>query len=123
MTGSRPASVELAAHSLALAEAIRLGSAVPMGRLYGLPELPEDDYWVDMAGADALTGVPPKTITSWLTRGGPIRNPFPAPHRLLYRLYWRGIEIASWRAREQIPTNERRPDHVAGMGQANQRNA
>ena len=54
-----------------------------------------------MAGATAVTGVPPKTITSWLARGGPVRNPFPPPHRLLYRLYWRGTEIMSWRAREK----------------------
>ena len=100
MKSSRPDSVELAAHAAALAETVRTGSSVPMGRLYGLPEL-RDDYWVDMAGAADLTGVRPKTITSWLSRGGPIRNPFPAPHRLLYRLYWRGTEIASWQAREQ----------------------
>jgi hypothetical protein len=100
MNRSRPDAVELAAHVSALAETVRTGSSVPMGRLYGLPEL-RDDYWVDMAGAAALTGVRPKTITSWLTRGGPIRNPFPAPYRLLYRLYWRGTEIGSWQAREQ----------------------
>jgi hypothetical protein len=72
-----------------------------MGRLYGLPEL-RDDYWVDMAGAAALTGVQPRTITSWLTRGGPICNPFPVPYRLLYRLYWPGTEIGSWQTREQV---------------------
>lgn len=101
MCGSRLDSVELAAHASALAEAVRVGRAVPVGRLYGLPELPDNDYWVDMAGAGALTGVPPKTITSWLSRGGPIRNPFPIPRKLLYRLYWRGTEIGSWQAREQ----------------------
>jgi predicted DNA-binding transcriptional regulator AlpA len=101
MNSGRPDSVALAAHASELAEAVRTGSAVPMGRLYGLPELPDNDYWVDMAGVAALTGVRPKTITSWLTRGGPIRNPFPAPHRLLYRLYWPGSEIASWRTKEQ----------------------
>lgn len=53
-----------------------------------------------MAGAAALTGVPPKTITSWLARGGPVRNPFPVPQRFLYRLYWRRVDIASWQARE-----------------------
>ena len=53
-----------------------------------------------MAGATALTGVPPKTISSWLARGGPVRNPFPVPQRFLYRLYWRGTDITSWQARE-----------------------
>ena len=39
-------------------------------------------------------------VTERAARGGPVRNPFPVPQRLLYRLYWRGAEIASWRARE-----------------------
>lgn len=91
--------IKLAARAAALGEAIRAGS-VPAGRLFGLPELSGNDYWVDMAGATALTGIPPKTITGWLARSGPVRNPFPVPQRLLYRLYWRGTEIASWQARE-----------------------
>lgn len=119
MSSSRPDSVELAAHALALAEAVRLGGAVPVGRLYGLPELPDYDYWVDMAGAAALTGVPPKTITSWLSRGGPIRNSFPVPRKVLYRLHWRWTDIASWQAEEQLPATERRASHAADIGQAN----
>jgi hypothetical protein len=99
--------MELATHATALAEAIRTGRAVPAGRLFGLPELPGDDYWLDMAGATAFTGIPPKTITSWLARGGPVRNPFPVPQRLLYRLYWRGTEITSWRTREKAAAGER----------------
>ena len=50
-TGS--GSIELQAHAAALGEAIRDGKAVPAGRLFGLPELPGDDYWLDMAGATA----------------------------------------------------------------------
>ena len=69
-----------------------------MGRLYGWPELPDDDYWADVVGAAALTGVPPKTITSWLSRGGPIRNPFPVPRKLL----WRWTKIGSWQTRKQV---------------------
>jgi hypothetical protein len=79
------------------------------GRLLDLPELPGDDYWVDMAGATALTGIPPKTITSWLARGGPVRNSFPVPHRLLYRLYWSGTDIASWQARETAAGRRSQP--------------
>jgi hypothetical protein len=56
MNSGRPDSVELAAHAAALAETVRTGSSVPVGRLYGLPELPDNDYWVDMAGVAALTG-------------------------------------------------------------------
>ena len=61
--------VELADHLSFLAEAAEAGTTVPAGRLYGLPELPDDGCWLDMAGAAALTRVPPKTIASWLTRG------------------------------------------------------
>lgn len=99
----------LAAHAAALARAVQSSRLVPTGRLYGLPELPDDDYWLDMAGAIALTGVRPKTITAWLARGGPVRNPFPVPQRLLYRLYWRGSDIAAWPAREGL-TATPRPD-------------
>lgn len=100
MSNSGSRHLELAAHARALADGIRAGRAVPAGRLFGLPELPSDHYWLDMAGATALTGIPPKTITSWLARGGRARNPFPVPDRFLYRLYWRGAEIESWQARE-----------------------
>jgi hypothetical protein len=100
MSSARTGHIELAAHASALAEAVLAGRTVPAGRLFGLPELPGDDYWVDMAGATALTGILPKTITSWLVRSGPVRNPFPVPQRFLYRLYWRGADIASWQARE-----------------------
>ena len=99
--------IELATHATALIEAIRTGRTVPAGRLFGLPELPGDDYWLDIAGATAVTGIPPKTITSWLARGRPVRNPFPPPQRLLYRLYWRGTEITSWQTREKAAAGQR----------------
>jgi hypothetical protein len=101
MSKSATSHLELAAHARALAEVVRAGRSVPAGRLFGLPELPENEYWLDMAGATALTSIRPKTITGWLVRGGPVRNPFPVPDRFLYRLYWRSTEIESWLAREQ----------------------
>jgi hypothetical protein len=107
MPSSGTSPIELTTHASALAQAIRSGRAVPAGRLFGLPELPGDDYWLDMAGATAFTGIPPRTITSWLARGGPVRNPFPVPQRLLYRLYWRATEITSWRTREKAAAGER----------------
>jgi hypothetical protein len=88
--------VTLDMHHQELAEALRAGRSVPAGRLLGLPELAGDDLWVDIAGAAALVGVNPKTITSWLTRRGPKRQPFPTPHRLLYRLYWKRSVIDRW---------------------------
>lgn len=89
-------SVTLAAQHQALVEALAEAKAVPAGRLLGLPELPDDDVWVDTAGAAALVRVNPKTITGWLARGGPKKQPFPSPHRLLYRLYWRRSAIEAW---------------------------
>jgi hypothetical protein len=89
-------SVTLAAQHQALLEALVEAQEVPAGRLLGLPELPNNDVWVDTAGAAALVRVNPKTITGWLARSGPKRRPFPSPHRLLYRLYWRRSDIEAW---------------------------
>jgi hypothetical protein len=93
-TGDGP--ITLAARYEELATALRDGQPVSAGRLLGLPELADEDVWVDIAGAAALAHVNPKTITGWLTRRGPKRRPFPAPYRLLYRLYWRRSEIQGW---------------------------
>ncbi len=82
-----------------LISALRADTPIPAGRLLGLPELPENDVWVDVAGAAALTQVKPKTITSWLARGGPVRAPFPKPYRLLYRLYSKRSDLEQWRRR------------------------
>lgn len=101
MDNIQSTSIELQAQAAALSEAIRDGRTVPAGRLFGLPELPADDYWLDMAGAAAVTGTQPKTISGWLARGGPVRNPFPVPRRFMYRLYWQRTEITSWQARER----------------------
>lgn len=101
MEDRRPEEVHLTAQPSALADALSVGHPIPMGRLLGLPELPNNDCWVDIAGASAITGVPPRTITSWLTRGGPRYNPFPAPRRHLYRLHWPRTEITSWQAKNR----------------------
>ena len=107
MEDNRPEPVQLTAHLSALTDAVSAGRPVPTGRLFGLPELPDNDYWVDIAG------VPPKTITSWLTRGGPRRNPFPGPRRHLYRLHWPRTEITSWQARNHANT-PRQPAQLRG---------
>lgn len=98
-------SVTLAVHHESLLEALAEAEAVPAGRLFGLPELPDDDVWVDTAGAAALARVSPKTITSWLARKGPKRRPFPPPRRILYRLYWRRSEIEGWLGDEGASTH------------------
>ena len=111
MNHHRPEPIQLAAHLAALAEAVNTSRPVPTGRLFGLPELPGNDYWVDIAGAAAITGISPNTITSWLARGRPRRNPFPAPHRHLYRLHWPRTEITTWQAKNrpaETPAGSRR---------------
>lgn len=89
-------SVTLADQHRALVDALVEANEVPAGRLLGLPELPNEDVWVDTAGAAALVRVNPKTITGWLARSGPKKRPFPSPHRLLYRLYWKRSDIDTW---------------------------
>jgi hypothetical protein len=92
-------TVDLAEHAEELRRARAAGRTPPAGRLLGLPELPGDDVWVDIAGASMVTGQQPKTITGWLTRGQPKRLPFPAGYRFLYRLYWPMSVLEEW-ARE-----------------------
>lgn len=92
-------AVPLADHLERLSEAVQTSGHVPAGRLWGLPDL-EDDCWVDIAGASVLTGQRPNTISGWLSRKGPKRNPFPRPYRLLYRLYWRRSAIEAWLVEE-----------------------
>lgn len=84
------------------------GQRPPAGQLLGLPEL-DGDVWADIAGASAITGAPPRTITGWLNRRGPKRCPFPEPRRSLYRLYWPASVLQAWldeysgRASQGIP--------------------
>lgn len=106
MATERPDPEGLDARVALLNEAVRTKQAVPAGRLFGLPELPGDGCWVDIAGAAVLTEVSPKTITGWLARRGPTRNPFPLPHRILYRLYWPRTDIESWRSMERLPLKD-----------------
>lgn len=89
--------------------AISTGAAAPTGgRLWGLPDLPDGDMWVDMAGASVISGLGPKTITGYLNRGGPKRNPFPAPSRFLYRLFWPMSAVRAWREQEDGLTEDDR---------------
>ncbi len=80
----------------AIADALDTGT-LTAGRLLGLPDLGPEGMWCDIAGASAISGVLPSTITAWLTRGGPKRRPFPRPMRILYRLYWTVEEVTHWR--------------------------
>jgi hypothetical protein len=72
------------------------GELMPAGRLLGLPELPNGDVWIDMAGAAVVTGSAPHTITGWLRRGGPKYCPFPRMPKMLYQMYWPLSEVAEW---------------------------
>ncbi|MFG2003941.1 hypothetical protein ACGFNU_32770 [Spirillospora sp. NPDC048911] len=96
-------TADLYEHLIDLRRALRAGQELPAGRLLGLPDLPEGDVWVDAAGAAALADVEPTTVRSWLTRGRPKGNPFPAPIRILYRTYWPRSQIEAWKAAERGP--------------------
>jgi hypothetical protein len=101
MTGSGVAGVASEPVALeAQAESIRAmllaGQRPPAGQLLGLPEL-DGDLWADIAGASAITGAPPRTISGWLNRRGPKSCPFPEPRRILYRLYWPVSALHDWR--------------------------
>jgi hypothetical protein len=87
-------------HQAALATAVSLGEPAPAGRLFGLPELPGDDAWCDIAGASVIAGVPMTTVTDWLASGSPEYNPFPAPALVLCRLYWKLSDLDSWKTGE-----------------------
>lgn len=83
-------------------QALATGRKPAAEALLGLPEL-DGDVWVDIAGAAAVSGAAPKTITRWLSRGGPKHCPFPAAHRFLYRLYWPVSQIEAWTAAYRAP--------------------
>jgi hypothetical protein len=91
-----PEAVALDAQVEYIRAMLATGQRPPAGQLLGLPEL-DDDRWADIAGAAAITGERPRTITGWLNRRGPKRCPFPEPRRSLYRLYWRVSVLESWR--------------------------
>jgi hypothetical protein len=95
--GTEPVeTVDLAELAGQIQAARASGAEPPAGRLLGLPELPGGDVWVDMAGASAITGLQPKTITGFLARGTPKAHPFPAAYRFLYRNYWPMGVIEEW---------------------------
>ena len=104
-------SVSLDEHAQAVAAALAANHPLPMGRLLGLPELEDADYWVDIAGASVILRVKPKTITSWLALEGPAASPLPRPSRILYRLYWRRSDLDAWlssRVSDPGPASRRR---------------
>lgn len=89
-------AVALAEQAEEIRAALADGKVPSAGALLGLPVLDGGDVWADIAGAEAVTGFPAKTITSWLARSGPKKCPFPAAHRFLYRLYWPLGVLQAW---------------------------
>jgi hypothetical protein len=98
--GEDPEQAGLDDHRAALATAVSLGERAPTGRLFGLPELPGDDAWCDIAGASVIAGVDMTTVTRWLASGTPDYNPFPAPALVLRRLYWKLSDLDRWKSAE-----------------------
>ena len=79
-------------------QALAAGRKPAAGALLGLPEL-DGDVWVDIAGAAAVSGAAPKTITGWLSRGRPEALPVPR------------------RAPGPVPAVLARPSQIEGVGQ------
>jgi hypothetical protein len=90
-------TVALADKVAELRAAWRAGEPLSGGQVFGLPPL-EADVWVDTAGATVITGVPPKTITSYLSRAKPKSCPFPIPSKFLGRNYWPASSLLDWAA-------------------------
>lgn len=67
------------------------------GRLWGLPELDDpDDEWVDITGAEAITGLSESAIRNRLNRSDKFAVPFPAPHTFFSISMWPRSSIARW---------------------------
>ncbi|WP_280264655.1 hypothetical protein [Nocardia wallacei] len=90
-------TVALADKVAELRAAWKAGQPLTGGQVFGLPAL-DGDVWVDIAGATVITGVPPKTLTSYLVRAKPKSNPFPVPSKFLGRNYWPASTLLDWAA-------------------------
>ncbi|OBB38721.1 hypothetical protein [Nocardia sp. 852002-51244_SCH5132740] len=97
-------TVPLADKVAELRAAWKAGEPLTGGQVFGLPAL-DGDVWVDTAGATVITALPPKTITSYLSRGKPKANPFPVPSKFLGRNYWPAAALLDWAANQ--PTDRR----------------
>lgn len=76
------------------------------GLVWGLPELPDGDMWVDIFGVSALTGLTPVNIRGRLHRREKYRNVFPAPYNYFAMTWWPLSEIKEWLAVENAGDNE-----------------
>ncbi|MGW5924580.1 hypothetical protein ACWFPY_36785 [Nocardia fluminea] len=96
-TDRAPETVSAADRVAALRESWASGQPLTGGQLFGLPAL-DGDVWADIAGATVITGLPAKTITSYLARDKPKFNPFPKPSQFLGRNYWPASVLLEWAA-------------------------
>lgn len=96
-TEHSPETVAADARAAELRAEQAAGQPLTGGQLWGLPVL-DGDMWADIAGATAITGLPAKTITSYLVRGKPKSHPFPQPSRFLGRNYWPVSVLTAWTA-------------------------
>lgn len=96
-TDRAPESVSAADRVAALRASWASGQPLTGGSLFGLPAL-DGDVWADIAGATVITGLPAKTITSYLARDKPKSNPFPKPSQFLGRNYWPATTLLDWAA-------------------------
>lgn len=96
-TDRAPETVSAADRVAALRASWASGQPLTGGSLFGLPAL-DGDVWADIAGATVITGLPAKTITSYLARDKPKSNPFPKPSQFLGRNYWPATTLLDWAA-------------------------
>ncbi|MEV6064895.1 hypothetical protein AB0L62_33260 [Nocardia asteroides] len=98
-TDRAPETVAAADRAAALRADQAAGAPLTGGQLWGLPVL-DGDMWADIAGATAITGLPAKTINSYIVTGKPRRDPFPQPSRFLGRNYWPVSVLSAWAAQQ-----------------------
>lgn len=72
------------------------GTDVPSGAIWGLPDPPAGDVWVDLIGASVITGQTVSGIRNRLNRSEKFRKPFPTPVKYLGILLWPKTIIDAW---------------------------
>jgi hypothetical protein len=76
-------------------------------RLWGLPELDDpDDMWVDITGAEVITGLKETNIRTRLARSERHPVPFPAPHMYFRLNLWPMSAIKRWDAERREVENQ-----------------
>lgn len=79
-----------------------------------MPEIDDEDEWLTTTAVAKRLGVASTTITSWLTRSGPKRCPFPEGIQVNYRNYWQASIIDQWDEKWRNPRQTSEEPGAAG---------